>query len=85
MSTETIAAIATPAGRGGIGIVRVSGSDLTALAEQLLGQLPPPRIAHHRLFRAQDGSILDDGLALFFQGPATPAPWRFLAGVFARS
>lgn len=69
MSTETIAAIATPAGRGGIGIVRVSGSDLTALAEQLLGQLPPPRIAHHRLFRAQDGSILDDGLALFFQAP----------------
>ncbi|SKA88484.1 tRNA modification GTPase trmE [Thiothrix eikelboomii] len=72
MSTETIAAIATPLGRGGIGVVRISGHDLTKLAEPLLGQLPSPRIAQHRLFRAQDGSILDDGLALFF-----PAPYSF--------
>ena len=68
-NTELIAAIATPLGRGGIGIIRLSGSNLPQLAEQLLGQLPPPRIASHRLFRAQDGSILDDGLALFFSAP----------------
>ncbi len=72
MNTDTIAAIATPPGRGGIGIVRLSGSNLKSLAEQLLGQVPPPRIASHRLFRAQDGSVLDDGLALFF-----PAPYSF--------
>lgn len=69
MNTETIAAIATPPGRGGIGIVRISGYNLAQWAEQLLGPLPPPRIANHRLFRAQDGSILDDGLALFFPAP----------------
>ncbi len=68
-STELIAAIATPPGRGGIGIIRLSGSNLPQLAEQLLGQLPPPRTASHRLFRAQDGSTLDDGLALFFPAP----------------
>lgn len=72
MNTDTIAAIATPPGRGGIGIVRLSGSNLKSLAEQLLGQVPPPRIVSHRLFRAQDGSVLDDGLALFF-----PAPYSF--------
>lgn len=69
MNTDTIAAIATPPGRGGIGIIRLSGSNLKSLAEQLLGQVPPPRIASHRLFRAQDGSVLDDGLALFFPAP----------------
>ena len=68
-NTELIAAIATPPGRGGIGIIRLSGSNLPQLAEQLLGQLPPPRTASHRLFRAQDGSTLDDGLALFFPAP----------------
>ena len=69
MHTETIAAIATPPGRGGIGVIRISGSNLQPLAEQLLGQAPSPRFASHRLFRAQDGSILDDGLALFFPAP----------------
>ena len=68
-NTELIAAIATPPGRGGIGIIRLSGSNLPQLAEQLLGQLPSPRIASHRLFRAQNGSVLDDGLALFFPAP----------------
>lgn len=68
-NTELIAAIATPPGRGGIGIIRLSGSNLPQLAEQLLGQLTHPRTASHRLFRAQDGSILDDGLALFFPAP----------------
>lgn len=69
MNTDTIAAIATPPGRGGIGIIRLSGSNLRSLAEQLLGQVPPSRIASHRSFRAQDGSVLDDGLALFFPAP----------------
>ncbi|WP_298609832.1 tRNA uridine-5-carboxymethylaminomethyl(34) synthesis GTPase MnmE [uncultured Thiothrix sp.] len=69
MNTDTIAAVATPPGRGGIGIIRLSGSNLKSLVEQLLGQVPPARAASHRLFRAQDGSILDDGLALFFPAP----------------
>lgn len=69
--TETIAAIATPPGRGGIGVIRISGQHLKSLAEQLLGQVPSPRTASHRLFRAQDGSILDDGLALFFPAPSS--------------
>ena len=48
---DTIAAIATPPGRGGIGIVRVSGPDVPALAERLLGAVPAPRVATLRDFR----------------------------------
>ena len=67
--TDTIAAIATPPGRGGIGIVRISGPAVPAIAEALIGQLPTPRHATLALFRATDGSALDDGLALFFPAP----------------
>ncbi|HPY39742.1 MAG TPA: tRNA uridine-5-carboxymethylaminomethyl(34) synthesis GTPase MnmE [Thiolinea sp.] len=69
LTAETIAAIATAPGRGGIGIVRISGRNLQELAEQLFGQLPAPRLASHRLFYTQDGSVLDDGLVLFFPAP----------------
>ena len=67
--TDTIAAIATPPGRGGIGIVRVSGPATAAIAHALLGKLPVARHATHSLFRAADGSAIDDGLALYFPAP----------------
>ncbi len=65
---ETIVAAATPPGRGGIGIVRVSGSQVPELARLLLGSLPTPRIATVATFRGSDGDI-DSGLALFFTAP----------------
>lgn len=70
-STDTIAAIATPPGRGGVGIVRVSGPGVPALAAALLGGLPTPRQATHRVFRDESGEPLDDGLALYFAAPAS--------------
>ena len=66
---ETIAAIATAPGRGGIGVVRLSGHDLLPLAEALTGKRPPPRMASLASFRADDGSVIDTGLLLYFQGP----------------
>ena len=66
---ETIAAIATPPGRGGIGIVRVSGAGVRAMAQSLLGAIPAPRHARHGSFLAADGEAIDSGLALFFPAP----------------
>lgn len=66
---ETIAAIATPAGRGGVGVVRVSGPRVAEFAAAILGQVPAPRRAEYRTFRAADGSPLDTGLALYFPRP----------------
>lgn len=70
-SSRTIAAIATPPGRGGIGIVRVSGPLVRRIAEAILGELPAPRTASLHDFRASDGSAIDTGLALYFPGPAS--------------
>jgi tRNA modification GTPase len=67
--TDTIAAIATPPGRGGVGIVRVSGPGVPALAAALLGAVPEPRRPVRRTFRAADGAPIDDGLALYFPAP----------------
>ena len=66
---DTIAAVATPPGRGGIGVVRVSGPATRAIAEALLGKLPPPRVATFARFRAADGAPIDEGLALYFPAP----------------
>jgi tRNA modification GTPase len=66
---ETIVATATPPGRGGIGIVRISGPAVAAIAEALLGALPAPRYAMAARFRAADGEIIDAGLALYFPAP----------------
>ncbi|MYD97236.1 MAG: tRNA uridine-5-carboxymethylaminomethyl(34) synthesis GTPase MnmE [Gammaproteobacteria bacterium] len=66
---ETIAALATPPGRGGIGVVRVSGSDLAELAEHLVGRLPVARRAELADFLDADGSAIDQGLVLFFPAP----------------
>ena len=65
----TIAAIATPAGRGGIGIVRVSGPGCRDIGMGLLGALPPPRVASLRAFLGPAGEAIDEGLALYFPAP----------------
>jgi tRNA modification GTPase len=67
--TDTIAAIATPPGRGGVGMVRVSGTLVPTIANQLLGDVPEPRRAALRMFRDAAGEMLDSGLALYFPGP----------------
>jgi len=67
--TDTIAAIATPPGRGGVGIVRVSGPAVGRIAEALIGELPRPRVAVLRRFLDARGDPLDDGIALFFPAP----------------
>jgi tRNA modification GTPase len=68
---DTIAAVATPAGRGGIGVVRVSGPLANAIAEGVLGDVPEPRRAALRIFRDARGEMLDGGLALYFPAPAS--------------
>jgi tRNA modification GTPase len=66
---ETIAAIATPAGKGGIGVIRVSGEKVTMIIQRVLGRLIDARKAYFLPFFEQDGSILDSGLALYFKAP----------------
>ena len=68
---STIAAIATAPGRGGIGIVRLSGPLVTHIATELFGDVPEPRHAVLRVFRAADGQMIDGGIALYFPGPAS--------------
>lgn len=66
---DTITALATPPGRGGIGILRVSGPLAVMVARALLGKLPRPREAEYLPFRDDDGAPLDEGIALFFPAP----------------
>lgn len=66
---DTIAAVATPPGAGGVGVLRVSGPAVPALAHDLLGRTPRPRHAHLAAFRDADGSVLDRGLLLYFPAP----------------
>ncbi|ENR5393618.1 tRNA uridine-5-carboxymethylaminomethyl(34) synthesis GTPase MnmE [Providencia rettgeri] len=66
---DTIVAQATPPGRGGVGILRVSGPKAAQVAEIVLGKLPKPRYADYLPFRDEDGSVLDQGIALYFPGP----------------
>ncbi|MEO8445823.1 MAG: tRNA uridine-5-carboxymethylaminomethyl(34) synthesis GTPase MnmE [Gammaproteobacteria bacterium] len=67
--SSTIVARATPAGRGGVGIVRVSGPQVRAIADAVLGGCPEPRLATLLPFRDADGDTLDTGLALYFPAP----------------
>src|SRR5262245_50756714 len=60
----TIAAIATPAGRGGIGVVRISGPEVPRIARAILGRLPEPRVATFGEF-----ADIDKGIALYFPAP----------------
>ena len=69
LSSDTIAAIATPPGRGGIGIVRLSGPKVPAIAQAVLGELPAPRTAQFGDFRDAGGERVDEGIALYFPAP----------------
>jgi tRNA modification GTPase len=66
---ETICAVATPPGSGGIGVVRVSGPKTPEIARQLLGDLPAPRRATLKNFSDASGEIIDSGIALYFPAP----------------
>ncbi|WP_196158891.1 tRNA uridine-5-carboxymethylaminomethyl(34) synthesis GTPase MnmE [Reinekea sp. G2M2-21] len=68
-SHDTIAAVATPPGRGGVGIIRVSGAKAQSIAQAVLKHSPKPRYAHYGAFYAVDGQIVDEGIALYFPGP----------------
>ena len=66
---DTIAAIATPPGRGAIGVVRLSGADLRHVVEQIVGRVPMPRRAELVDFADGDGTAIDRGIVLFFPAP----------------
>ncbi len=68
-STDTIVARATPPGRGGIAIVRVSGTGVAEIASAILGSLPRPRAAVLRAFRDARGEAIDGGIAIYFPAP----------------
>ncbi len=66
---DTIVALATPPGRGGVGIIRVSGPNSDAIAQKILGNLPEIKKAYYGSFYAQNGDTLDQGIALRFKAP----------------
>ena len=68
---DTIVAAATPPGKGGIGIVRISGPDTEIIAAAMLGKVPAPRLATLAKIRNKDGDDLDSGIALYFPGSAS--------------
>lgn len=70
-SHDTIAAIATAAGPGGVGVVRVSGVRAREIAETVCGTTLKPRHAHYARFHDECGETLDDGIALYFKAPAS--------------
>jgi tRNA modification GTPase len=69
IAQDTIAAVATPPGRGGIGIVRLSGPATRYIAQTMLGKLPPPRQAMLANFLDVASRPIDRGLVLFFPAP----------------
>jgi tRNA modification GTPase len=70
MQAETIAAIATPPGRGGVGIVRISGSKASTIASQLTNQsIFVPRSMNYVSFSTKEGTLLDQGLVVYFKAP----------------
>ena len=68
-ATDTIVAIATAPGAGGVGMLRVSGPKAASIAQALGCPALRPRHAHHARFRDAAGEVLDDGIALYFPGP----------------
>lgn len=67
--TDTIAAIATASGAGGIGVVRVSGALSKTIANEILGHCPAPRHAAYLDFKQANGDLIDRGIAIFFPNP----------------
>ncbi len=72
VNNDTIVAQSTPPGRGGVGIIRLSGPQATTIAEKMIKSLPQPRQAQFREFHDNDNAIIDMGLVLYF-----PAPYSF--------
>ena len=70
-ATETIVAIATAAGTGGVGVVRLSGARARTIAEALCGKHLRPRHAHYARFHDEHHDVIDDGIALYFKSPAS--------------
>ena len=68
-SRDTIAAIATPPGRGGIGVARISGPQAAQIARRVIGSLPPARVAQLVRFKDASGIAIDEGIALYFPAP----------------
>jgi tRNA modification GTPase len=68
-NADTIAAVATAQGRGGVGVVRISGHDIRTLAGGILGRLPKARHATYTNFLDDKGDTLDQGIALYFPAP----------------
>ena len=66
---QTIAAIATPQGMGGIGVIRISGPQAHAIACSLNAPPAPPRSARYARFYDGRGEVIDDGIILWFPGP----------------
>jgi len=66
---DTITALATAAGRGGVGIVRISGPESLIIANKLINFIPKNRFAHYCDFYDSDNKKLDQGIALYFKGP----------------
>ncbi|MBP8118550.1 MAG: tRNA modification GTPase, partial [Shewanella sp.] len=69
MTTDTIVAQATAPGRGGVGIIRISGNKASDVAMAVLGHLPKTRYADYCDFKSATGQVIDQGIALFFKGP----------------
>lgn len=69
VATDTIVAIATAPGAGGVGMLRVSGPKAAQIAQSLGCPELQPRHAHYARFRDADGEVMDDGIALYFPGP----------------
>jgi tRNA modification GTPase len=70
-SIDTIVAIATPPGRSGVAVIRLSGPRVRFVIETIAAPLPTVRIASLRRFTSSDGALLDEGLVIFFAGPAS--------------
>jgi len=68
-NADVICALATPPGRGGIGVVRISGGNLQSIAAGLIGALPKPRYASYTNFLDASGEPIDQGIALYFPAP----------------
>lgn len=66
---DTIVAEATPRGRGGVGIVRVSGPKTESIAQKIIGRVPKARVAEHHGFIDSQSEVIDQGIVLFFKAP----------------
>jgi len=71
IAADTIAAIATPPGNGGVGIIRISGRLVTEIASRLLNKAIQPRSAQYSSFIDSGGAVIDSGIVLYFPAPAS--------------